>query len=185
MEQFENNRNCKEENNRNCKITGQNNRYAMKKVLKQIDNTKELKKKLDYELTFEEQFNIISEIQSNVICPTYGTYILKKIKTKISGYKHQDILKNIYQEKDFIELKTIIDKMVECELKCHYCKRQMFILYNISREKSQWTVDRICNDMGHNKENFYLACLECNLKRKRLDDEKFLFTKQLNIVRIP
>jgi hypothetical protein len=47
----------------------------------------------------------------------------------------------------------------------------------------QWSVDRIDNDFGHNIDNFHLACLECNLKRRRRTDEKFLFTKQLNIIK--
>ena len=74
--------------------------------------------------------------------------------------------------------------MVECELKCYYCKIEMNVLYDISRELKQWTVDRINNDLGHNYDNYYLACLECNLKRRRRSDEKFLFTKQMKLVKI-
>jgi hypothetical protein len=59
----------------------------------------------------------------------------------------------------------------------------MNVLYEISREMSQWSVDRINNDLGHNNNNFHLACLDCNLKRRRRTDEKYLFTKQLNIVK--
>ena len=59
----------------------------------------------------------------------------------------------------------------------------MNVLYDISREMTQWSVDRINNDLGHNIGNFHLACLECNLKRRRRTDEKFLFTKQLNIIK--
>ena len=83
----------------------------------------------------------------------------------------------------FIDFDCVINKMVECELKCRYCKGVMLVLYDISREMTQWSVDRIDNDKGHNKNNFHLACLECNLKRRRRTDEKFLFTKQLNIVK--
>ncbi len=73
--------------------------------------------------------------------------------------------------------------MIECELKCRYCKKEMSVLYDISREMTQWSVDRIDNDQGHNINNFHLACLDCNLKRRRRTDEKFLFTKQLNIIK--
>jgi hypothetical protein len=59
----------------------------------------------------------------------------------------------------------------------------MNVLYDISREMRQWSVDRIDNDKGHNINNYHLACLECNLKRRRRTDEKFLFTKQLNIIK--
>jgi hypothetical protein len=73
--------------------------------------------------------------------------------------------------------------MVECELKCRYCQNEMNVLYDVSREMRQWSVDRVDNDLGHNIDNYHLACLECNLKRRRRTDEKFLFTKQLNIVK--
>ena len=43
--------------------------------------------------------------------------------------------------------------------------------------------DRVDNDKVNNKDNFHLACLDCNLKRRRKTDEKFLFTKQLNIIK--
>jgi hypothetical protein len=59
----------------------------------------------------------------------------------------------------------------------------MFILYENVREPKQWTVDRINNDLGHNNDNFVLACLDCNLKRRCKSCDKFLFTKQLNIIR--
>ena len=73
--------------------------------------------------------------------------------------------------------------MIECQLKCYYCQIELNVLYDISREMKQWTVDRINNDLGHNKDNFYIACLECNLKRRRRSDDKFLFTKQLKIIK--
>ena len=57
------------------------------------------------------------------------------------------------------------------------------ILYDNSRELKQWSVDRINNDFGHNNDNFYLACLDCNLQRRRKSDTKFLFTKQLCIIK--
>ena len=58
----------------------------------------------------------------------------------------------------------------------------MVVLYDVSREMKQWSVDRIDNNKGHNKDNFHLACLECNLQRRKQSDDKFLFTKQLNII---
>ena len=74
-------------------------------------------------------------------------------------------------------------KLIECDLKCRYCRESMTILYDVSREMKQWSVDRIDNDMGHNEDNYHLACLDCNLKRRRQTDKKFLFTKQLSIVK--
>ena len=108
---------------------------------------------------------------------------LQEINKKISGYKQQDRIKKRYDEPQFLTLESVIIKMVECELKCRYCRGEMDVIYDISRESRQWSVDRINNDQGHNLTNFHLACLECNLKRRRRTDEKFLFTKQLNIVK--
>jgi len=108
---------------------------------------------------------------------------LQEINKKISGYKQQDRIKKRYDAAQFLTLESVILKMVECELKCRYCRGEMDVIYDISRESRQWSVDRINNDLGHNLTNFHLACLECNLKRRRRTDEKFLFTKQLNIIK--
>jgi hypothetical protein len=134
---------------------------------------------------YESQIKMIKDINNNnhnekdeVI-----KIILQQINKKIYGYKQQDILKKKFQEKNFINLESILNKMVDCELKCYYCKCEMNVLYDISREMKQWTVDRIDNGLGHNLDNYYLACLDCNLKRRTRNDEKFLFTKQLKIVK--
>jgi hypothetical protein len=56
-------------------------------------------------------------------------------------------------------------------------------LYKLVREMQQWTLDRIDNDRGHFLDNVEISCLECNLKRKKQNSDKFLFTKQIKIVR--
>jgi hypothetical protein len=109
--------------------------------------------------------------------------VVQQINSKIYGYKHQDIIKKYLNKEKFLTFQSIIQKMIECELKCRYCKEEMFVLYDVSRELYQWSVDRIDNNVGHNIDNYHLACLECNLKRRRRTDEKFLFTKQLNIIK--
>jgi hypothetical protein len=109
--------------------------------------------------------------------------MLQQIKQKISGYKRQDVIKNIWNEADFVDISHVISKMIESNLLCYYCKEQMYVLYEVSREMKQWTIDRINNDKGHNNDNYHLACLACNLKRRRQSDAKFLFTKQLKIIR--
>lgn len=110
---------------------------------------------------------------------------LQQINKKLYGYKQQDLIKKLFNNEKFITLDSVVNKMIECELKCYYCSCEMNVLYDISREMKQWTVDRINNDLGHNIDNYYLACLECNLKRRRRSDEKFLFTKQMKLVKVP
>ena len=57
------------------------------------------------------------------------------------------------------------------------------LIYKEVRAKKQWTLDRIDNDIGHNNGNVIISCLECNLKRRRTNMDKFKFTKQLRIVK--
>jgi RecA-family ATPase len=109
--------------------------------------------------------------------------IIQQIQKKITGYKQQDILKKKLDEFEFITFDHVFKKMVDSELKCYYCKKEMLILYDISRETTQWTVDRIDNDKGHNQTNYHLSCLHCNLQKRRRTDDKFLFTKQLHLIK--
>jgi hypothetical protein len=192
-----------EETNKTISITGTNNKYQMKKLINKKDLNSEPKKRIVAEKwmfsneTFEysRQMRMINDIMflnkesqegqqnesktdSDVI-----KIAIQQISKKISSYKQQDILKNKLDTNNFLTFKSVIQKMIECELKCRYCKEHMNVLYDISREMKQWSVDRIDNNLGHNIDNFHLACLDCNLKRRRRTDEKFLFTKQLNIIK--
>ena len=135
---------------------------------------------------YESQLNYINQIVENNYQFTDETtkIVLQQINKKIYGYKQQDIIKKLFNNEKFITLKSVANKMIECKLKCYYCNSEMNVLYDISRESKQWSVDRINNDLGHNIDNFYLACLDCNLKRRRRNDDKFLFTKQMKLVKV-
>jgi hypothetical protein len=159
--------------NKKICISGTNNRYMMKKATKEPVVDKKRVGNID--LKFVNQLDLISG-QMN---PT----IEQQINRKISGYKQQDLKKGVYDDQQFINIDSLVNKMRETELKCYYCKVEMMIFYETVREAKQWTVDRIDNDVGHNMDNYHLACLSCNLKRRRTDDDKFLFTKQLSIVK--
>ena len=173
-------------------ISGQNNRYQMKKVTK-VNEGKPIKKtnisatwKFDKKyLKYEEQIILIKDLSNSDV----DEVIKKQINSKIYSYKQQDMKKKNYDEnsenyKDFIDFDIIIEEMNKCDLKCHYCLKEMLILYENVRDNSQWTVDRINNDIGHIKGNFNLVCLKCNLKRRRQNDEKYLFTSQLSIKKL-
>ena len=80
-------------------------------------------------------------------------------------------------------MEQVLEKIVACKLTCHYCKEHMMIVYADNRDPKQWTLDRINNDMGHNTENVVISCLQCNLKRRTTNMKKFLFTKQMKIVK--
>jgi hypothetical protein len=181
-----------EEESKKINITGTANRYQIKKLTtKSYD--KESKKRVESEkwtfseehYKYENQIKMIQDISNNNFnhVDEVSKIAIQQINRKIYGYKQQDIIKKLLNEKELLTFESVISKMIECELKCRYCKKEMSVLYDISREMTQWSVDRINNDLGHNISNFHLACLDCNLKRRRRTDEKFLFTKQLNIIK--
>jgi hypothetical protein len=136
------------------------------------------------DLSFEKQLNIITNIPPLEKRDKYVQLLINHIKTKIHSYRHQDVLKNKYNESEFINLDYVIQLLIESELKCHYCACKTYLLYEIVREMKQWSLDRINNDIGHNKGNLVMACLECNLKRRRTNKDSFFITKNLTITRV-
>jgi hypothetical protein len=113
----------------------------------------------------------------------YKKECLREIDKKIASYKAQDINKNKYEENNITQEQTI-EKLVCSKLKCYYCSCNMFIFYNKVRDSEQWTLDRIDNDLPHQNNNVIVCCLRCNLQRRRQNKDKFLFTKQLKIVKV-
>jgi hypothetical protein len=123
--------------------------------------------------------NFMSEINEMYLGSKKTTCITKKL----NGYKQQDIKNKIYSEYHFVTTDLVLEKLIVCKMKCLYCQQSMLLHYN-AKDKLQWTLDRIDNTMGHNKDNIVISCLECNLKRRNRSVEKYLFTKQLKIVKI-
>ena len=176
-------------------ISGTNNRYQMNKLIKPKNTSSEVKKRVESEkwsfpesnYEYSSQLKLIMDLSynNNESFDEISKIVVNEINKKISGYKQQDKLKKILDEDKFLTFENIIQKLIDCELKCYYCKSELKVLYDISRQMTQWSVDRIDNDKGHNIGNYYIACLECNLKRRRRSDDKFLFTKQMNLVKMP
>ncbi len=179
------------ENKKKIEIKGQSNRYQIKKLVKE----KEAPKKravidewnlpkycytFDYQLELINKISTLSSTEKKELHEEIG---IKQIEKKINGYKHQDIDKKVLDESSFVKFDHVITKMKNCEMKCFYCKKEMYIFYELVRENNQWTLDRINNDIGHVTDNVLISCLECNLKRRRTNKDKFLFTKQIKINR--
>lgn len=178
------------ETDKKINITGTSSRYQIKKATYKLENNKEridikkLKFPDDY-FIYETQLALLQNIYNDL--PNINlNYInvVKQIEKKTYGYKQQDIEKNMFNSVKHINLNLIINKLIECNLTCYYCFCKMLLLYKIVRDPKQWTLDRIDNDYGHNDDNIVLSCLECNLKRRRTNQNKFAFTKQLKITRI-
>ena len=193
----ENNEHLDVKEQKTINITGTNNKYQMKKLIREKPpepKKREVSKKWTFSeeyYNYEKQIKLIHDISKiklennleKTSCDEIAQTVMQEINKKICGYKQQDIIKKKLDVAAFIDFNCVINKMIESELKCRYCICEMAVLYDITREMKQWSVDRIDNDKGHNKDNFHLACLDCNLKRRRRTDEKFLFTKQLNIIK--
>ena len=185
--------------NKSIKIVGQNNLYQMKKVTKANEGKPIKKTNISSTWTFDKKYfnyeNQIKLIGKNIIEDNDSVenevkdIMIQQINKKIYSYKQQDMKKKNYDEnndnyKDLIDIHCILNEIRKCELKCHYCEKEMRILYENVRDNSQWTVDRIDNDIGHIKSNFNLVCLKCNLKRRRQSDAKYLFTSKLSIQKL-
>jgi hypothetical protein len=183
-----------EKESKQISIVGTNNRYQMKKVTKQKS---EIKKRVESEkwdfspdyFHHDKQLELLNVVLINIRSSNNKKYddiikiVIQQIHNKITGYRQQDNLKKMFDEEKFVTFENIVERLVNCEIKCYYCKKEMMVLYDISREMTQWSIDRIDNDKGHNIDNYHLSCLDCNLKRRRRTDEKFRFTKQLNLIK--
>jgi len=106
------------------------------------------------------------------------------MQKKLEGYKRQDEKHEIYSARHFITLERVQQLLDEAKETCLYCQKPVLLKYS-SRANDQWTLDRIDNRMGHNDGNVVIACLACNLQRRNRSLEKFKFSKQLKLVKLP
>jgi hypothetical protein len=163
----------------------QNNDEAENKIPKKrvITNTAKWKNN-ETDITFENQKSYIRELhEENIETKEICSIISQQIKRKINGYHNQDVLKKILETDKFVDLSRVLELLHKSELLCYYCKNEVKILYENVREMTQWSLDRLDNSEGHNKENVVIACLSCNLHRKTMYHERFVFTKQLNLIK--
>jgi hypothetical protein len=132
-----------------------------------------------------QQLIFLGEILSeNIVHKDPCSLIIQNINQKISGYKHQDEVKKIYDEEKFINFNYVLKLLIDSGLLCYYCKNGIKLFYELVREPCQWSLDRIDNKFGHNRENLFVSCLSCNLRRKTMYHERFAFTKQMKIDKI-
>jgi len=110
--------------------------------------------------------------------------IINLIKTKINSYMQQDIKKERLDNENKVSVPYVLEKLVESRLCCCYCKTSVIIDYQETRQMDQWTLDRINNYIGHNEGNVLISCLKCNLERRRIKKDHFLFTKRLVLTKM-
>jgi len=134
------------------------------------------------QLLHRNQLSFINQILLNQEFPE-KKQLEKEIKKKLSGYRNQDTKKNLYNETLFVDFDETINLLVCSKLVCHYCSLKIYVLYKNHKEPKQWTLDRIDNEKGHEKDNLVISCLDCNIRRGRLNKDKFLFTKKMKITK--
>tara|TARA_Y100000992_G_C21265279_1_gene493649 strand:- start:1545 stop:2042 length:498 start_codon:yes stop_codon:yes gene_type:complete len=161
-----------------------------KKIISNVFKNKSNANKKNNEIKPEEQYAIeLQNINSMYlddnlkINEPYKT-LHKLISQKINSYIQQDIKKDRLDHYNKVSFDYVLEKIVESKLKCYYCKSQVVINYTENRQINQWTLDRINNYIGHNVDNVLISCLKCNLQRRRIKKDKFLFTKQLVLKKI-
>jgi hypothetical protein len=108
----------------------------------------------------------------------------RQVCAKISGYKSQDMKKGIFDDAKFVRFDDVVALMAGRQMSCFYCKKQALLFYEYSRDCDQWTLERIDNTRGHNVDNVEIACLNCNLRRRTMYHERYVFTKQMGTVRL-
>ena len=169
------------------------NTKPSKKETKVIERKQPSKRKIttsakwnftEEDLLYDRQLSYIEQLQhSNIQDESQCNMIMNLLKQKLNSYLSQDKKKDRFSKEEFVEIEEVIRLLFECNNICYYCRNPVEILYENVREPRQWSLERISNDIGHNKGNLVIACLHCNVNRKTMNQERFVFTKQLNIVK--
>jgi hypothetical protein len=148
-----------------------------KRVITEKKEWKEIKDDIDT----ENQYEYIEKLEE--ISKPKRDLINKELKKKISSYRTQDKTKKLYDKEKFVDLETVINLLKTSKMCCYYCKHNVLLLYENLREPKQWTLERLDNGYGHNKGNLEISCLKCNIDRKTMHHERFMFTKELKIIK--
>jgi len=165
------------------------NREKRRRIITQTDKWNNYFVNKETDFNKEVQLQLLSSLSSSVENTEPPEkkkihFLREQIRQKIYNYYAQDMKKQLYNIENFITLEYILQKLEECQLDCFYCREPVYIWYEIAREPKQWTVERIDNKIGHDIGNIEIACLSCNLKRRCMYHERYVFTKQMRIVKI-
>jgi len=164
-------------------ITGKRNIDSLNKEVVYRKESKKWKNIKDFDnINIHKQIELLNKLY---LGEEYeGVKFVKiEIKRKLTSYKNQDKRKKVYDINLFIKYDEIMEKLVISKLRCYYCRCDCLLMYENIREKKQWTLDRLDNNIGHNNPNVVICCLECNLKKGTKNDAHFKFAKQLKIIK--
>ena len=109
-------------------IQGTNNKYQIKKLIKNDADTKTKKRIVsenwDFTLGQDNQLIILNQLFFDNMSSNKteeSKIMMQQIKQKISGYKRQDVLKNMWNKDSFVDITHVISKMIDSKLLCYYC----------------------------------------------------------------
>jgi len=161
------------------KVSSYRNTSTEKEKQKRVVTNTKRWRFTEEDYTKENQLALLKSIQHMEpgISTDSQISVLQQLNQKVAGYKSQDISKDKYNPILFVTRERVIELLIKSQLKCHYCKNDVKVLYEIVREPLQWTLDRIDNDYGHNTGNLFVACLSCNLRRRTIYHERYVMTK--------
>ena len=185
-----NNTNSNNMNSKSIKNIGITGRKNISKIVpEQLDTQRKEASNFDFpEYYYDTPYQnlIIRSLYLDLpdLLDTEKKVLTREINKKLASYKQQDIKNEIYSDYHIIKYPDVIQLLLESKMKCKYCRESVFLLYKEVRDPKQWTLDRIDNNFGHNNDNVIICCLDCNLKRRNTNMNKFLFTKQLKISKV-
>jgi hypothetical protein len=122
-----------------------------------------------------------SDTSSSVTAVDDAKLVHRQILNKIAGYKCQDQHKHLFDPAKFVNFTDVLT-MLNTNMTCYYCKECVLVLYDFRREPRQWTLERLNNDLGHNRDNVVLSCLQCNLRRRTMLSSKYVQTQDMKHV---
>ncbi len=169
---------------KNIEINGINNKYLMKKFVlkKEKENKTNTKYFFDNCYDYNKQKTVLFQAYLNEENNETKS-LIKEIQKKINSYELQDNKKNRLDKVLFISLQEVLEKLVESQMSCFYCKCNILLLYQNSREPTQWTLERINNNIQHQLDNIEISCLKCNLQRRNQNSDAFQLSKQMKIIK--
>lgn len=107
------------------------------------------------------------------------------ITDKLQGYRATDIRKGLYDVALFVTLDDVLKLMSISQQRCHHCGAEYRVLYTKHRDKMQWSLDRIVNSIGHNRDNVVVSCLHCNISRRDKAYGTFHDSKNIQVNKNP
>jgi hypothetical protein len=125
------------------------------------------------------QLAILRDLENQPNAP----FLKSLVATKLKSYTEQDTKKKFAHDTGTtITVAETIDLLVASEMRCYYCQETAHFFYETVREPKQWTLERLNNEYPHTKDNVVIACLQCNLRRRCMNSERYRKTKQMTEV---